>query len=174
MRTRIGYSEKVFAAAIRRFRSWQQFELGWVRVANPTARVDIGEIVAVEVFSLGLWSLNLSQIVDVVQNYCNFGFVYKTTSNHVEWGEERFLLTFESDTQAVWYETEAVSRPRYWMARIARPVTRMFQHGLLGILSGRCMRSSIKTFLCRFEVAENGAINNVQRNDNCNGRGLVS
>jgi uncharacterized protein (UPF0548 family) len=47
---------------------------------------------------------------------------------HVEQGEERFLLRFDTVTEEVWYELEALSRPRNWMAKVGYPVTRAFQH----------------------------------------------
>jgi uncharacterized protein (UPF0548 family) len=128
MRTRIGTGKQTFEGAIRSFERWMQFDLGWVRVANPTARIEVGSIAAVEVHSLGLWSVNLSQVVETVRTDTHFGFMYKTTPHHVEDGEERFVLTFESSAGGVWYETEAVSRPRDVLALFGYPVTRAFQH----------------------------------------------
>ncbi|MGA8089771.1 MAG: DUF1990 domain-containing protein [Terracidiphilus sp.] len=128
MRTQIGTGKQAFENAIRGFESWMQFDLGWVRIANPTTRIEVGAIAAVGVRSLGLWSLNLSQLVETVRTGTHFGFVYKTTPNHVEDGEERFVLTYESSTGGVWYETEAVSRPRDVLALFGYPVTRAFQH----------------------------------------------
>jgi hypothetical protein len=47
-------------------------------VANPLAKIEAGQMVAVEVHSLGLWSVNLSQIVAKIQTERRFGFIYKT------------------------------------------------------------------------------------------------
>lgn len=124
----LGTSQSVFAAAKDAFRRWEPFELGWARVANPEARIAIGEFVAVEVISLGLWSLNISRIVDIVDTPERFGFVYATTERHVELGEELFLLRFDGVTGEVRYKLEAASRPRFWMARLGYPATRMLQH----------------------------------------------
>ena len=112
---------------MQEFRNWTQFNLGWVRVANSSARIEIGQIVAVDVQSLGLWSLNLSQIVEVMQTESRFGFIYKTTPGHVEEGEERFEVLLDEKSNSVWYETEAVSRPRNLMALLGYPITRRFQ-----------------------------------------------
>jgi uncharacterized protein (UPF0548 family) len=128
LRTQIGEDERDFEAAIRCFESWTNFDLEWVRVANSSERIELGHIVAVEVQSLGLWSLNLSQIVEVLRRKNCFGYLYKTTAHHVERGEERFLLTYEPATRAVWYETQAISRPNSLLAQIGYPVTRAFQH----------------------------------------------
>jgi len=113
---------------VRSFEEWKPFDIGWVRVANLGARIEVGQIVAVEVQALGLRSLNLSQIVHVTRDAEAFGFIYKTTSHHAEEGEERFLLTRDPHTEEVHYELEAVSRPQHWLAKIGYPVTRAFQH----------------------------------------------
>jgi uncharacterized protein (UPF0548 family) len=103
------------------------FDLGWVRVANPSAAIHVDQVVAVEAHTLGLWTVNLSRIVKVVDSATVFGFIYATTSLHVEQGEERFLLEFDRETGDVWYELEAVSRPRAALARLGFPFTRAFQ-----------------------------------------------
>jgi uncharacterized protein (UPF0548 family) len=127
-RTRIGQGEVAFAAAKRAFERWAMFDLGWVRVANSAAAIAPREIVPVEAHTLGLWTLNLSRITDVVNAGDLFGFIYSTTAMHVEQGEEPFLLEFDEATDDVWYELEAVSRPRSSLARLGFPVTRSFQH----------------------------------------------
>jgi uncharacterized protein (UPF0548 family) len=104
------------------------FDLGWVRVANPDARMVCGPLVAVEVTTLGLWSLNLSRILEVIETPRSFGFLYATTELHVEEGEERFLLEFDPDSGDVTYKLEAVSQPQSYLARLGFPITRMFQH----------------------------------------------
>jgi len=128
LRTKIGEGREAFEVAIQAFRIWKQFDLGWVRIANPSAAIEVDQIVGVEVRSLGLCSVNLSQIVAVIRTESRFGFIYKTTQAHVEEGEEKFELIFDSDSAAVWYEMEAVSRPRDLIALLGYPVTRAFQH----------------------------------------------
>ncbi len=124
----IGHGQPSFLAAAEGFERWAAFDLGWVRVANPAAAIVVGQIVAVEVQSLGLWSLNLSQILENVKTERSIGFLYSTTEHHVEEGEERFLITLDPVSGEVWYELEAVSRPRNALARIGLPITRSFQH----------------------------------------------
>lgn len=126
-RTLIGRGAKAFGLAIREFKQWTQFDLGWARVANPQTSIEPGRLVVVEVHSLGLWSLNLSQIVAIDHSETRFGFIYKTTAHHLEQGEERFLLQFDRGADEVWYETEAVSRPRSLFAWMGYPVTRHLQ-----------------------------------------------
>lgn len=104
------------------------FDLGWVRVANPQVRIVRDQLIVVAVYTLGLWTVNISRVVDFVDRPGMFGFVYATTAFHVEEGEERFLIEFDSGSEAVSYTVEAISRPRSNLARIGWPVTRMFQH----------------------------------------------
>lgn len=126
-RTRLGNGDATFSAAKKAFERWVMFDLGWVRVANPNAVIELNQIVAVEAHTVGLWTLNLSKIVKVVDSATVFGFVYATTVMHVEAGEERFLVELEPETGDVWYELEAVSRPRAALARLGFPFTRAFQ-----------------------------------------------
>jgi len=57
-----------------------------------------------------------------------FGFVYSTTPMHVETGQEKFLIEFDSATGDVWYELEAVSRPRHPLVQLGFPIARALQH----------------------------------------------
>jgi uncharacterized protein (UPF0548 family) len=128
LRTRIGNGADVFAAARRAFAEWAEFDLGWVRVANPEVSIADGEIVAVEVHAFGLWSFHLSRIVETIDTATQFGFLYATTAFHAEEGEERFVLEFDPVEGGVWYHLEAVSRPRHLLARLTFPATRALQH----------------------------------------------
>jgi uncharacterized protein (UPF0548 family) len=125
---RIGSGEADFAAAQKAFGEWKQFDLGWVRMANPGAALAVGQIVALEVRTLGLWSLNLSRIAQTMDTPTRFGFVYATTPLHVEHGEERFLLEFDPQTGSVSYQLESVSRPRNLFAQLGYPFARAMQH----------------------------------------------
>ncbi len=125
---RIGKGEHAFAVARAAFTRWTEFDLGWVRVANPEVPIAPGSVVAVEVHACGLWSLNLSRIVETIDTAHQFGFLYATTPHHAEQGEEIFRLEFDPGCDSVWYHLEAVSRPRHAMARIAYPLTRALQH----------------------------------------------
>jgi hypothetical protein len=43
-------------------------------------RVEAGNVVVVEIHSLGLWALNLSQVVEVMRNRDGMGSIYKITA----------------------------------------------------------------------------------------------
>ena len=104
------------------------FNHGWTRVANPTAKIEPGQIIAMEAHTLVLWTLNMSRIVEIIDTATSFGFLYATTPMHVEQGAERFLLEFNPATGDVHYVLEAISRPRHLLARLGLPLSRHFQH----------------------------------------------
>jgi uncharacterized protein (UPF0548 family) len=124
----LGRGERAFSAAKHGFKDWAMFDIGWVRVVNTEALIAADQIVAVEAHTLGLWTLNLSRIVETVDSTDRFGFVYTTTKMHVEQGTERFLLEFDCKTGDVWYRLDALSRPGHILARLGYPVTRAYQH----------------------------------------------
>lgn len=126
-RSEIGRGAGAFELAKEALRKWRHFDLGWVRVANPEARIEADEIVAVEAYALGLWSVNYSRILYVIDEPNRFGFGYGTTAMHVEWGEERFLLEFYPVSGEVFYDLLAISQPAHWMAAVALPYTRSRQ-----------------------------------------------
>ncbi|HEY2859767.1 MAG TPA: DUF1990 domain-containing protein, partial [Terracidiphilus sp.] len=117
-RSVIGQGEVVFGAARDAFRRWAQFDLGWVHVANPTAGIAVGQIVAIQAHTATLWSLNFSRVTETVDTPARFGFLYATTHRHIEEGQERFLIEYDSASGEVSYTLEAVSRPRHPAARL--------------------------------------------------------
>jgi len=127
-RSCIGSGPEAFKAAKLAFGRWTPFDLGWARVANPDARIVAGQVIAVEVCTLGLWTLNLSRIREVAETPISFGFIYVTTTAHVERGEERFFVGLDAASGDVFYELEAFSRPRHTLAILGFPLSRWFQH----------------------------------------------
>jgi uncharacterized protein (UPF0548 family) len=127
-RSEIGRGRRVFAAAREALQGWEEFDLGWVRVVNPTVRILPGELVGVEAYTGFLWSINFSRVVEVVDDPNHFGFMYTTTGLHIEEGQERFVIDFDPESESVSYLLEAVSRPRHILARIGYPFSRAMQH----------------------------------------------
>jgi uncharacterized protein (UPF0548 family) len=127
-RSSIGHGESAFALAKQAFRQWAMFNHGWTRVANPAAKIELGQIIAMEAHTMVLWTLNMSRIMETVDTATRFGFLYATTPMHVEQGAERFLLEFNPTTCEVHYVLEAISRPRHLFARLGWPLSRHFQH----------------------------------------------
>jgi uncharacterized protein (UPF0548 family) len=125
--TEIGRGLDVFVAARNAFQSWKQFDLGWVQVANKLPRVVPGELVAVEAHTAFLWSISVNRIVETVDTPTRFGFMYTTTVLHVEEGQERFVIEFDTQSESVRYLIEAISRPRHMLARFGYPLSRAMQ-----------------------------------------------
>jgi uncharacterized protein (UPF0548 family) len=140
-RTELGHCESFFQAGRDAFRRWEQFDLGWVRIANSRPAIIPGELVAVEIHTAFVWSVNFSRITEVVDTSVRFGFLYTTTSIHVEEGQERFVLQYDADSGCVSYLIEAVSRPRHFLARIAYPFSRAMQHRFARDSQSRMLRS---------------------------------
>lgn len=124
----LGRGDSAFDAARAAMRNWIEFDLGWVKVASGQTPIVDGQVVAVIAHAAGLWSVNLSRIVEAIDTQRQFGFLYATTPMHVERGEERFLIELDEETGEVSYTLEAISRPRLMLARLAYPCTRAMQH----------------------------------------------
>jgi len=142
-RSEIGQGRAVFEAAKNTFRAWRQFDLGWVQVANPEAAIDPDQMVAVEAHTLGIWSINISRILYVIDEENQFGFGYGTTALHIERGEERFLIEFYPVSGIVYYDLLAVSQPAHWLAKLGYPYTRS-QQRRFARESHRRMRNAVR------------------------------
>lgn len=129
-RIRLGTGEPVFEAAQVALRRWKQFQLGWVEAWSPETPIVAGKDVAVMGRSIGLWWLNACRIVYVVEEsgpVKRYGFAYGTLPNHIERGEERFLIEWDQETDSVFYDILAFSRPNQFVIRLGYPVVRLRQ-----------------------------------------------
>lgn len=126
----LGTGEATYRRAVVALRSWKQFELGWVKVRPENVPIEVGTTVAVQVNTLGFWSLNACRIVYLVEDSAHFkarfGFAYGTLPAHAECGEERFTIEWDHDDSA-WYDLYAFSRPQYPLARLGYPYARRVQ-----------------------------------------------
>ncbi len=86
-RTEVGRGLQAFGAARDAFLRWQQFDLGWVQVLNPSAEITPGQLVGVEVHTACLWSVSLNRLVETVYSSIRFGFMCATTALHIEQGQ---------------------------------------------------------------------------------------
>lgn len=129
-RIKLGVGAHVFAAAKAALERWQQFRLGWLEARPDAAPIREGQIVAILARSIGLWWLNACRIVAVVDGdgpMRRFGFAYGTLPDHAGSGEERFLIEWDRDSDSVWYDILAFSRPQHFLARLGYPVMRRAQ-----------------------------------------------
>jgi uncharacterized protein (UPF0548 family) len=128
IRESVGRGEHDFASAKEALRTWKAFPGGWVEVFPAAAALTPDTTVAVLARHLGFWSLNACRVVEVFEaNPLSFGFAYGTLVEHVECGEERFIVELDPADHSVWYEIRATSRPRALLPRLGYPVSRLLQ-----------------------------------------------
>lgn len=128
-RIQLGSGERTFLAACEALHQWQMFPSGWTGVVPARAPIAVKQDVAILARVCGVWWSNacrITSVTDEVGATRRFGFTYVTLPGHVAEGEEEFLIEWDAD-DLVWYQIRAVSRPRYWLARIAFPLTRWIQ-----------------------------------------------
>jgi hypothetical protein len=57
-----------------------------------------------------------------------FGFAYGTLEDHVEKGEERFLIEWIIETDEVYFDIFSYSQQNVWFTKLGYPVARYFQN----------------------------------------------
>lgn len=125
-RIRLGEGEATYQRGVEALKSWGHFDLGWVTIAPRGVVVEVGATVAVKARAFGTWSLNASRVVYVIDEPRRWGFAYGTLPDHVERGEERFLIEWLDD-DSVWYDILAFSRPQHPLVRLSSPLARLLQ-----------------------------------------------
>jgi uncharacterized protein (UPF0548 family) len=134
-RIELGSGEHVWERAIAAVRSWQMFNIPWLRLYWPGTQLQVGAVVAVSVRHFGFFSLNACRIVYVVDEnsvptngaVSRFGFAYGTLGEHAESGEERFTVEWDPASDKVCYDILAFSRPHHTLAKLAYPLSRSIQ-----------------------------------------------
>jgi uncharacterized protein (UPF0548 family) len=129
-RIKLGEGERVFNSAKVALERWQHFNLGWVEACPGDSPIKEGQVVAMLARSFGIWWLNPCRIIAVLDEdgpVKRFGFAYGTLPDHVESGEERFLIEWHRTDSCVWYDILAFSRPRHILARLGYPWVRHLQ-----------------------------------------------
>jgi uncharacterized protein (UPF0548 family) len=129
-RIQLGSGDAVFQRAVEALKQWRQFDLGWVTIVPRGVKLEKDAIVAVKARAGGLWSLNACRVVYLVDEHepvRRFGFAYGTLLDHVERGEERFLIEWNKSDDTVWYDILAFSQPRHPLVRAGFPYARILQ-----------------------------------------------
>ena len=144
-RIQLGHGEATYKRAVEALREWGQFELGWVTIVPRGVEIKVGATVAVKARAFGTWSLSASRVVYVIDEARRFGFAYGTLPDHVECGEERFLIEWLPD-DSVWYDILAFSKPRHPLVRLSAPMARRLQK--------RFARESQRNFKTRMNADE--------------------
>ena len=128
-RVLLGHGEETFRRACQAIRTWQMLPPSVVQVSPHDAPLTEGTTVAILFHArlFGCWLVLPTRIIYTIDEATSFGFAYGTVQGHWEQGEERFLIEWDHSDDSVWYDVRAFSKPRYWGARVAYPVTRMLQ-----------------------------------------------
>ena len=137
----LGRGRDTFERAVDQLRAWRMLP-PWTSVAPPDAPIEAGRALVVLVHAFGVWFQNAARIVYVIDEPRCFGFAYGTLPAHAECGEERFVVEWLDD-DTVWYDVRAFSKPRYWGARLAYPLTRALQRRF-GRDSKAAMRHAVR------------------------------
>ena len=146
-RIKLGCGKEAYARAVAALQRWQQFDLGWVTIVPAGRPLEVGTIVAVQAKVFGLWWLNAARIVYVVdeqrEQRVRYGFAYGTLPDHVERGEERFIVEWlKNSDDSVWYDIYAFSQPKHPLTRIGFPLTRAMQgqfvRDSMAVMKSRC------------------------------------
>ena len=122
----LGSGEGTYRSAVDALKNWRHFELGWVGIVPRGVPVEVGATVAVKARAFGTWSLSATRVVYTIDEARRFGFAYGTLPDHVETGEERFLIEWRPD-DSVWYDILAFSRPKHPLVRLSSPLARSLQ-----------------------------------------------
>jgi|ERR1700752_701559 len=125
-RIQLGSGEATYSQAVDALKHWRHFDLGWVTIVPRGVPIEVGATVAVKARAFGTWSLNASRVVYTINEDRRFGFAYGTLPDHVERGEERFLIELLPD-ESVWYDIFAFSRPQHPLVRLSSPLARLLQ-----------------------------------------------
>lgn len=125
-RIQLGSGEAIYRSAVDALKNWRHFELGWVGIVPRGVLIEVGATVAVKARAFGTWSLSACRVVYTIDEARRFGFAYGTLPDHVEKGEERFMIEWLPD-DTVWYDILAFSRPRHPLVRLSAPLARRLQ-----------------------------------------------
>lgn len=121
----LGKGEAVFEKAKQAIDQWVMFPAPWTKI-YPNTPAQLNKEVVVLFHLFGLWWFNSSRIVYTIDEPNRYGFAYGTLTQHVEKGEEIFLV--EKDEEGnVWYRLEAFSQPNRWYVKLGKPLARMHQ-----------------------------------------------
>jgi len=123
----LGSGLDTFERAKQAVRQWKMFDVPGLQLIRRHTPIESGRNVELLAKHLGIFSLSSCRIVYVIDEPDRFGFAYGTLSQHAESGEERFTVEYHHDSNEVWYDIYAFSRPGHWMVRLGYPFARYLQ-----------------------------------------------
>lgn len=125
----IGEGDQVWQKAKEALQQWQHFPPSFTKIYQntpDTTKIAEGNVVVVMIYILGLWWRNTAKIVYTFDEPNRFGFAYGTLQDHAEKGEEAFWISKDKDSN-ITYHIHAISKPKFWAAKLAYPLTRKYQ-----------------------------------------------
>lgn len=124
-RAPLGDGPEVFARAVSGLEAWAVYPAWMTRYPNP-ASVREGEVVALVTGIFPVWTVSAVRVVAVAQSARHFSFTLGTLPQHAVTGLERFSVYLD-ETETVWYEILAVSKPRHPLVKLGAPVLQLKQ-----------------------------------------------
>ena len=120
-------STKDFQAAKRALTRWVQFDLDWVFPYRNDVPIEVGNLFCFLSYQFGLWALNVSRIVYLIDEYTKihrrYGFAYGTVGSHSVSGEEAFTIELDKRTNQLFFRLAKFSKPAHLFTKIAPPLT---------------------------------------------------
>lgn len=129
-RIKLGEGADCYRKAVRAIKRWEMFNIGWLKLCWPDAPIEIGSTVAVLADLRCFWSLNACRIARVFDEdgaVRRFGFAYGTLPDHVELGQEAFIVEWNRTDDSIWYDLSAYSKSNHLIAQLGHPVARALQ-----------------------------------------------
>lgn len=129
---RLGKGDLIWQKAKEALKQWKHFPPSFTKIYPDTTKIEEGNIVVVMIYILGFWWRNPAKIVytfdesETPQTPNRFGFAYGTLQEHAEQGEEAFWISRDEDN-VITYHLQAISKPKFWAAKLAYPLTRKYQ-----------------------------------------------
>jgi uncharacterized protein (UPF0548 family) len=123
----LGCGRETFERAKQSVRRWKMFDVPGLKLIRDDTPIEPGRDVALLAKHLGFYSLSSCRIVYVIDEPERFGFAYGTLSQHAESGEERFTVEYHRQSDEVWYDIYAFSRPGHFLVRLGYPYARYLQ-----------------------------------------------
>ena len=130
---RIGRGAAAFERAKDAIRRWAMFPQNLVDLHDRGAPIEPGTLAVPLLRGPGFWLCAACRIVYVLdehdeqENITRFGFAYGTLDEHLERGEERFLVEWHRNDDSVWYDLLAFSRPNGLVSTLGDPMIRVMQ-----------------------------------------------
>ena len=122
----IGDGDADFERARTSLFDWSIWRQPWLELFHEGRPADAGTTVALVSRQAGFFTLNACRVIYRLDERDRSAFAYGSLPEHVERGEERFLVERDAAGR-VWFELFAASQPSALLTWLGYPVARRFQ-----------------------------------------------